>query len=213
MYAAPGLCGSMCDQLLERNSRPRLAVRAGRIDRDPADDSGIVALAFGKPKHDVEELFALDHLRERPAADGDLHDGLDVRHVDPVAGALVAVDLDLEVGLADDVEQPRVVDARAPCCRMLITRWPARSRTSRSLPKSLIELAPLTPESASSTLSRINCEKLMLTDGKSLNFSISSSWISSRVILRVQTSWPRIMTGFSRHCSIGVKGALNSRLK
>ena len=52
--------------------------------------------------------------------------------------------------------------------KMLITRWPARSRTSRSLPNSLIELAPLTPERASSTLSRINCEKLMLTDGNVL---------------------------------------------
>ena len=36
------------------------------------------------------------------------------------------------------------------------------------MPKSLIELAPLTPESASSTLSRINCEKLKLTDGELL---------------------------------------------
>ena len=44
----------------------------------------------------------------------------------------------------------------------------ARSRTSRSVPKSLIELAPLTPESASSTLSRISCEKLKLTDGNVL---------------------------------------------
>ncbi len=56
------------------------------------------------------------------------------------------------------------------------------------MPKSLTELAPLTPESASSTLSRINCEKLMFTDGNASNFFISSSWISSRVILRVQTS-------------------------
>ena len=70
--------------------------------------------------------------------------------------------------------------------KMLTTRCPDRSSTSRSLPKSLIELAPLTPESASSTLSRINCEKLKLTDGNALNFSISSSWISSRVILRFQ---------------------------
>ncbi len=62
-------------------------------------------------------------------------------------------------------------------------------------------------------MSRINCEKLKLTDGNSLNFSISSSWISSRVILRVQISWPKNLIGFSRHCSIGISGALNSRLK
>ena len=36
------------------------------------------------------------------------------------------------------------------------------------MPKSLTELAPLTPESASSTLSRINCEKLKLSAGELL---------------------------------------------
>ena len=39
-----------------------------------------------------------------------------------------------------------------------------------SLPKSLTELAPLTPERASSTLSRMSCEKLKLMPGNSLNF-------------------------------------------
>ena len=104
------MCGSIVGQLAERNPRARLAVRAGSIDRDPADHFRIVALAIGKSEHDVEELLALDHLRERPAADGDLDDGLDVGHVDAVAGTLVPVDLDLEVGLADDVEQPGVLD-------------------------------------------------------------------------------------------------------
>ena len=94
-----------------------------------------------------------------------------------------------------------------------MTLCPVVSSTFRSLPKSLIELAPLTPERASSTLSRMNCEKLKLTDGKILNFFISSSWISSRVIERCQTSLPKILTGFFRHSSIGISGALNSRLK
>ena len=58
-------------------------------------------------EHDVEFLLALDHLGEGPAADGHLHHGLDVGHVDPVPGALLAVDPDLQVGLAEDVEQPR----------------------------------------------------------------------------------------------------------
>ena len=61
-------------------------------------------------KHDVVELLPLDHLREGTAADRHLDDGLDVGHVHAVAGAPVAVDLDLEVGLADDVEQPDVLD-------------------------------------------------------------------------------------------------------
>ena len=46
-----------------------------------------------------------------------------------------------------------------------------------------------------------------------MNFSVSSSWISSRVIVRRQSSWPKSMTGLVRHCSIGISGALNSRLK
>ena len=58
------------------------------------------------------ELLPLDHLRERPAADGDLDDRLDVGDVDPVAGAGVAVDADLQVRLADDVEHPDVLDPR-----------------------------------------------------------------------------------------------------
>ena len=60
-----------------------------------------------QPQDDVVELLPLDHLRERPAADRHLDDRLDVGHVDPVAGAGAAVDPDLQVGLADDVEQAR----------------------------------------------------------------------------------------------------------
>ena len=115
MYAAPGFVRVDLGQLLQRNSRPGLAVRTGRVDRDPADDFGIVALVLGQPEHDVEELLPLDHLRERLAADRHLHHRLDVGHVDPVAGALVPVDLDLEVGLADDVEQPRRWRCPGPC--------------------------------------------------------------------------------------------------
>ena len=92
---------------------------------------------------------------------GDLHDRLDVGHVDPVAGAEAAVDLDLEVGLADDVKQP-TFSIPWTALRMLVTRCPGFSSSFRSVPKSLIELAPLTPERASSTLSRMYCEKLKL---------------------------------------------------
>ena len=86
-------------------------------------------------------------------------------------------------------------------------RLPASSRTSRSLPWILIELAPLTPESASSTLSRMYCEKLKLIDGNSWNFSVDSSSISSRVILHRQSSCPSSFIGTVRHSSMGRKGA------
>ena len=51
----------------------------------------------------------------------------------------------------------------------------------------LTELAPLTPESASSTLSRMYCEKLKLIPGNFLNFSISSFSMSSRLIVWSQS--------------------------
>ncbi len=59
----------------------------------------------------------------------------------------------------------------------------------------------------------MSCEKLKLIEGNLLNFSISSSWISSRVMGRRHSSWPMNATGLVRQCSIGVKGALNSMLK
>ncbi len=97
--------------------------------------------------------------------------------------------------------------------RIFTTRWPELSSTARSLPKSLIELAPFTPESASSTLSRMSCEKLKLIPGNSSNFSDNSFWISSRVIFRSQSLWPMMVNGTVRHRSIGNRGALNSTLK
>ena len=72
----------------------------------------------------------------------------------------------------------------------------------RSLPKSLIELAPLTPERASSTLSRMSCEKLKLIPGNSLNFAASSSWIFSRVMPGRHSSMGR-----KRHVELDVEEA------
>ena len=103
------------DQLPERDSGSRLAVRAGRVDRNPADDFRVIALTFGKTKHDVKELLPFDHPGECTAPNGNLHNGLDVRHVDPVAGALMPVDLNLEIRLADDMKQAR--DWRCPARR------------------------------------------------------------------------------------------------
>ena len=77
----------------------------------------------------------------------------------------------------------------------------------------LTELAPLTPERASSTLSRMYCEKLKLIPGNFLNFSISSFSMSSRLIVWSQSLWPKSMNGLFRHSSIGFKGAPISRLK
>ena len=112
MYDAPGLCGSIlasCDS----------GIRAPGLPSGPGTSTGRRAMSPGssrrsmrQPQDDVVELLSLDHLRERLAADRHLDVGLDVGHVDPVAGAGLAIDLDLEVGLADDVEHADVLDPR-----------------------------------------------------------------------------------------------------
>ena len=79
MYDAPGLCGSIFTSCLSGIRAPGLPSWPGRVDRDPADHLGVVALVLGQPQDDVEPLLPLDHLGERPAPDGDLHHGLDVR--------------------------------------------------------------------------------------------------------------------------------------
>ena len=84
-----------------------------------------------------------------------------------------------------------------------MTRCPSSSSTFRSVPMIFTELAPLTPERASSTLSRMYCEKLKLIPGNSLNFSISSLSMSSRLMVWSQSLWPNRVNGFFRHCSIG----------
>ncbi len=71
--------------------------------------------------------------------------------------------------------------------RILATCWPRLSKVCRSVPMILTELAPLTPERASSTLSRMYCEKLKLIPGNFLNFSISSFSMSSRLIVWSQS--------------------------
>ena len=122
---------------------PGLAVGAGRVDRDPADDFRVIALAFGKPEHDVEELLPLDHPGEGTAAHGDLHDRLDVRHVDPVAAHTHAG----RSGFPDSAgrQYGTARDWRCPArrCKMLITRWPARSRTVQIVAKQLDRIRSL----------------------------------------------------------------------
>ena len=117
MYEAPDLWGSIVARCLSGISGlvPPLAAEPGKIDGDSPDVFRIAAQVVRQAKDDVVELFPFDHLRERPPADGHLHDLLDGIDVDAVASTGPAIDLDLQARLADDGEEADVLDAAAPC--------------------------------------------------------------------------------------------------
>ncbi len=73
--------------------------------------------------------------------------------------------------------------------------------TSRSVPNSLTEFSPFTPEAASSTLSWMFCEKLKSMPGN-LRASSALSWSVSRALVR-----------WCGQLSKGFRGTKNSALK
>ena len=75
------------------------------------------------------------------------------------------------------------------------------ARVSRSLPKTLTEFSPFTPDAASWTLSWMYCEKVNSTPGKAF---CSASFISA---ISFSLSMPL------RHLSNGFSGTKNSALK
>ena len=82
-------------QLAQRNL---LAV--GRAHQQVADLVRAAAELRLHAHHQVEELFALDHLGGRLAAHGGLDHGFHVGDIDAVARDLVAVHVDQQAGLA-----------------------------------------------------------------------------------------------------------------
>ena len=120
-------------------------------DEDVLERLHVVAIVAGVADPDRVALAALDGLRQRPAAHRRLDHVLDVADVDPVAGRLLAVDLDLDVALARDLvgehvgraadraEHPGDLLADAAGSRRAWSRRPSRppaaarrSRASRS---------------------------------------------------------------------------------
>ena len=105
-------------QLPERDPGPGLAVGSPGVSTGMRLMTvGVVAEVDRQAEDDVVELLPLDHLRERLAADGHLDGRLDVGDVHAVAGAGLAVDPDLQVGLAEDVEQARRSRSPGPTSR------------------------------------------------------------------------------------------------
>src|SRR5262249_47748375 len=76
----------------------------GHVYFEGEDRIEVVAQLFRPAQRDVERLPAFDHLRKRLAAYRTLNDGHHVSRADAPAGALVRVGTQLQVWLAEDVE-------------------------------------------------------------------------------------------------------------
>ena len=71
--------------------------------------ASIVVAEFGRePDGHAELPVGLEQRGRHAAAEGRLHDGVDVAGVQPVARRLFAVDLDVEVGLAEHPEDAEI---------------------------------------------------------------------------------------------------------
>ena len=92
------------------------------------------------------------------------HGRVDIAGRKPVARGARAVDVDLTVGWPSDASTARSVMPGTVAITFLILSA-VFSSVSRSLPNSLTEFSPFTPEAASSTLSSMYCEKLNSTPG------------------------------------------------
>ena len=162
--------GDHVGQLRERNAVTRAVVRAaGNVDQDAVDDLGIVTQLGREPQRDIEQLFAFHHLGERFAADGCLHDFLDIGHVDAVARAELAVDLDFEVGLADDMEHADVFNPRH-LLKILATFWPRLSKSMQIRADDLDRVGPLDAREGLFDVVADVLRKVEIDPGKLLEF-------------------------------------------
>ena len=101
-------------------------------------------------------------------------------------------------------------------CSLSFTLSARRSSSSRSGPKILTELSPLTPDSASMTLSRMFCEKFQSTPGirsfSSAFISLtSSSLVRGRLAPKTSARQP-VCSTTAGHSFCGRSGTKNSVL-
>jgi hypothetical protein len=169
-------------------------------DLDGPNRINAAAVFWIEPDGEVELPIALQNCRRVGAAERCLNDGIDVAGVEAVTGGLVAIDLDVEIGLTQRWKMPR--SATPLTFAISAITWVASdSSTSRFGPMILTELAPFTPDNASSTLSWIYCEKLKPIPGNSSANSFCNSSVSFSLVK------------FGGHSSKGFSGANNSTLE
>ena len=163
----------------------------------------VAAVLARQPDGEREVPLALVDPRHLLAADRRLHHRVDVADGEAVAGGLGAVDLDDQVGLAQQIEAAGVGDARhvASSLRRL---FDSRSSSARSRPKILTEFSPFTPETASSMLSWMYCEKLKSTP---TNSRLSCSLICWTMSSLLRSFGPGLVR-LQGHEELGDEGAV-----
>ncbi len=105
------------------------------------------------------------------AADGGLDGVLHIGDVNAETVGGGAVDVEIDVGLAADLECAEVGDAGDLAHHALRSGRPFSSSVFRSWPNSFTASSPFTPLTASSTLSEIGCEKFQIDAGELLELS------------------------------------------
>ena len=153
------------------------------VHRDVQDRRLVVAPPLRPADGNVEELLAFDHVSTWAwAAMALVTTLLTSAVVTPHFWHLSGSTRNCRCVCAADVED---ADVRDPLDVLQNVSWPCRPAApslSMSGPKILIELSPLTPDIASSTLSRMFWEKFHMTPGMSRSRSAFMAVTSSRFV-------------------------------
>ena len=150
----------------------RHALAGRREDADVGDVFDRPAEGLLIADGQVIALFADQNLADGFAADGGFHGILHIADVDAEAIGGGAIDDQIHVRLAAHLKCAEIGDAGnlAHDVLNLVRLW--LRAVFRSPPKSLTASSPLTPLTASSTLSEIGCEKFQSTPGNLLQFLV-----------------------------------------
>src|SRR5580765_2089545 len=92
--------------LLQGNAR---SIRGA--DQDITDRIDILPKLRKKPDDKIEQPFSFIYLRHSLASNGGLHHGIHIRHSQPIARPCLTIDLDQQVRLPQEAEDPKVLYA------------------------------------------------------------------------------------------------------
>ena len=92
--------------LLQGNARP---IRSA--DQDITDRVDILSKLREKPDDKIEQPFPFIHLGHGLTPNGGLHHRINIRHLQPIARARLTIDLDQQIRLPHEAEDPQILYA------------------------------------------------------------------------------------------------------